>query len=88
MIEIVHVDRFGNLITNLGIEQVPESTVLTLSGAKVSEVSVAQTYSDVESGETLAYRGSSDRLEFGVRDGRADLAFGLKLGSQVRLLLG
>jgi S-adenosylmethionine hydrolase len=88
MLEIVHVDRFGNLITNLEMVHLIEAKVLKLAGAKVSQVAVARTYSEVEPGESLAYMGSSGRLEFGVRDGRADLAFGLELGAQVRLLLG
>lgn len=68
--EILMVDRFGNLISNL-----PDTWlagrygVITCAGVDVPGPS--ETYASVEPGELLALIGSSGLLEIAVRDGSA-----------------
>ena len=73
---IVHVDRFGNLVTNLPIETGARG-VARCGDALVSS---ATTYSDVAVGELVALRGSEGTLEVACRDGSAARALGLGLG--------
>ncbi|MFN8485678.1 MAG: SAM-dependent chlorinase/fluorinase [Anaerolineae bacterium] len=80
---VIHVDHFGNLITNI-----PGRAVA--SGVCQAEVAaaampVARTYADVAAGELLAYVGSSGLLEIGVRDGSAALRLGVGVGAAVKL---
>jgi S-adenosylmethionine hydrolase len=70
--EVVHVDRFGNLITNLGREHLGDAG----SGAvdvQVGEhrVPLVRTYADVPEGALLALVGSAGRLEIARHRGSA-----------------
>jgi S-adenosylmethionine hydrolase len=75
---IVHIDRFGNLVTDL-----PEAEAggAVLIGG--STLTLAGTYEDAASGELLAYIGSAGTVEIAVRDGRADKRLGLLRGTPV-----
>jgi S-adenosylmethionine hydrolase len=81
---IVHVDRFGNLVTDLAAEELGGSP-----GAwrvKVGEVAVAglsSTFADVEAGEPVAYVGSSGLLELAVGQGNAAREWGIGVGAEV-----
>jgi len=84
---VLHVDRFGNLVTN-----VTAADLVSLAGHDPSALEVvlaglplrlARTYADVPEGEPCALVGSSDRLEIAVRRGRADALPGAGLGRPV-----
>jgi S-adenosylmethionine hydrolase len=64
---VIHIDRFGNLITDIDAARVDGGNV-TIGGLTLA---VARTYADVESGRSLALIGSRGRLEISVRDGSA-----------------
>jgi hypothetical protein len=82
---IVHIDRFGNAITNIG-----EEMVMAMNRTQV-EVSVRgkmlhgirSTYAMVRQGEAIALISSSGHLEIGVREGNAAQVLGLRLGDEV-----
>jgi S-adenosylmethionine hydrolase len=70
--EVIHVDRFGNLITNIArtdLVQAPGWAV-TLGDLSVGEI--RGTFGDVARGEWVAYVGSSGYVEIAVREERAD----------------
>jgi len=72
---VIHVDRFGNLITDLrrfeyddwNRENAPVE--LVLAGRRIE--GVKQTYADVPDGDIVAYFGSSNRLEIAIRNNSA-----------------
>jgi S-adenosylmethionine hydrolase len=64
---VIHVDRFGNLVTNLPGDRV-EGPSVEIGGAQAVR---AVTYADVESGRLVAYTGSAGYLAVAVRDGAA-----------------
>ncbi len=79
---VLHVDRFGNLITNLR-----ESDLVALGGDRLGEIEVSlggravplvRSYSGVAAGEPCALVGSSGRLEIAVNRGRADALGGAR----------
>lgn len=77
--QVVTIDRFGNLITNLiGVRG---GTVIV--GTRVAPV--RRTYGDVNPGELVALVGSSGLLEVAVRDGSAAAALGARRGDPVTL---
>ena len=79
--EIVHVDRFGNLITNVpGTWVAPESRIIV---AGVEITSLGRTYADVEPGAALALTGSTGMLEISVRDGSAAESLAAGRGARV-----
>lgn len=89
--EVIYVDGYGNLISNLErfrIEALqarfPARTVLV----RIQEsdpISLFRTYGDVPSGAPLALFGSFEMLEVAVRDGNAAQMFVARPGTQIRV---
>jgi hypothetical protein len=85
--EVLAVDRFGNLITNIRVTNLPigaPSSVRVASGA--AEIgSLVRTYTDVRDGEPAALVGSSGLIEIAVRNGSAAARLGGGPGTRVRV---
>jgi S-adenosylmethionine hydrolase len=82
---VVHIDRFGNLITNLTDDELSqwldgEKPLVDIGG---TEVPVFQTFSSVPKRRPLAYFGSSGQLEIAVREGSAARHFNGAQGQTV-----
>lgn len=75
---VVHVDRFGNLISDL-----PEAEAGPAIAIGGEVLPLVGTYEDVAPGELLAYVGSAGTVEIAVRDGRADRRLLLARGAAV-----
>jgi len=77
--EVIVIDRFGNVVTNL----------LGVHGGDViigeRTIPLRRTYADVASGEPVALVGSSGLIEVAVRDGNAATLLGLARGAVVRV---
>jgi hypothetical protein len=84
--EIVYVDRFGTLVTNLTPEAVPDYAVMEVEGLDIGPL--RRTYGDVPTGGLLAYEGSGGAIEIAVRDGSAARRLGMGVGGRVRARLG
>jgi S-adenosylmethionine hydrolase len=80
--EVVYVDRFGNLITNLTPDLVPVDAVVVTEVLEIGPLRT--TFGDVPSGRVLAYLGSGGEIEIGVRDGSAARVLGMGVGAKVR----
>ncbi len=72
---VIHVDRFGNLITNLPNEWIGPAPQVQIAGVTIS--TLARSYDAVRPGELLLSRGSGGTLEIAVRAGRADERLGV-----------
>jgi hypothetical protein len=79
--EVIHVDRFGNLITNLEAHQLPGHPLVEVEAG--APIGLCRTYADVAPGSVLALVGSSGFLEIAVRDGSAARLLGLGPGARV-----
>jgi hypothetical protein len=79
---VVHVDRFGTLVTNIPAEMVARGSRALLAGRVVS---IRRTFADVQPGEAVAFTGSGGTIEVAVRDGRADEVLGVGRGTDVRV---
>jgi S-adenosylmethionine hydrolase len=82
--EVLYVDTFGNLVTNL-----PASALPSVFSVRVAsrEVPFAAFYAAVAPGELLALVGSAGLLEISVRNGSAARVLGAARGTPVSLLL-
>jgi hypothetical protein len=78
--EVVHVDRFGTLVTNIPAERIRADALVRLG---VYELPLRSTFGDVPSGDPVAFVGSGGTLEIAVRDGRADTVLGANRGVEV-----
>jgi S-adenosylmethionine hydrolase len=83
--EIVYVDRFGSLITNLDSDQVPGRARLEIEDLDLGPL--RRTFSDVAPGGLVAYIGSDGAIEIAVRDGSAARRLGIGVGGRVRAVL-
>jgi S-adenosylmethionine hydrolase len=78
--EVIYADAFGNLITSIPKEFLEKNGALSanwifrIKGKKIFGLS--KTYSDVAIGKFIAYFGSSNYLEIGVRNGNAHNVIG------------
>jgi len=87
--QVIHVDAFGNLVTNVPEEQVRTSFAV-LPAARVylnGDVigAVRHTYADVDANQPLALVGSSHLLEIAVNRGSAAERFGAGVGTKVEI---
>jgi hypothetical protein len=80
--EVVYVDRFGTLITNIPGAQVRR--IATIMVAETAVGSLRRTFTDVASGEVVAFVGSAGTVEIAVRDGSAAQRLGFTVGAPVR----
>ena len=77
--QVIHIDRFGNAVTNL---LAPHGGTIEVSGHRLE---IARTYGDVPSGGYLALSGSSGLVEVARRDGSAAQGLALVRGTPVVL---
>ncbi len=87
---VIALDRFGNLITDIRLNYDSfdnVSIVITDSYATFKQhcVPLGRTFSEVATGEALAYVGSSKRLEIAVNRGSAAARFGVDVDTEVIL---
>ena len=80
--EVLVVDDFGNVITNVPGTFLAERSAIYVDGESVP---VAETFGAVEAGARLATVGSHGYVELDVNRGRGDVAFSLEPGDPVRL---
>ena len=86
--EVLRVDRFGNLITNIDrrtFEKFAAGGALTIGIGDRQVSRVVSTYADADSGELTALFGSSDHLELAVNGGSAAAALAAGRGARVRV---
>lgn len=77
---VVHIDRYGNAITNIPGVQVATKSIILVAGRTI--VGVAHNY---QAGPLLALRGSSGYLEVAAGNGSAADALDIDLGDAVRV---
>ncbi len=82
--EVIHVDRFGNLVTNVREQDLfPGPFTALVKGRDIP--GPARAYGDTEPGRLLAIPGSAGFLEIAVREGRADRQLDAGVGTEVVL---
>jgi len=82
---VVHVDHFGNLVTNIRLPPGRKVLEVRCGGQKISEF--AGTYAAVPPGEALCLVGSSGFLEISVNQGHAASKLGVRKGENIHVLL-
>jgi len=88
--EVLLVDRFGNLVTNIGRAALVEwaaSREMAVRAGGQPIGPVVSTYADVERGALCALVGSTERLEISVNGGSAADRLQLGRGAEVVVLL-
>jgi S-adenosylmethionine hydrolase len=81
---VIHVDRFGNLVTDIPADALPIQAAVRIGSVEIQPIRA--TYADVDKGQVVAYVGSSGTLEVGVRDGSAQSVLTVGRGAPVLVL--
>ena len=84
--EVIHVDSFGNVITNISrrlFDQVTRGRGFRIEiNGRVIE-SISRNYQDVERGRPVAVFGSMETIEVAIHGGRANRRLGIGRGDPV-----
>lgn len=91
--QVVHIDRFGNLVTPISRDLLYQwlrgkpYTALEITLGSLHLQGLHKTYGEVPWGEPLALLGSFDTLEIAINGGNASQSLGVKRGEEVRITL-
>ena len=80
--EVIYVDRFGTLISNVAGGDVEPGVRIAVDGTEIGTLS--RTFGDVGRGQLVAFVGSGGTVEIAVRDGSAARLLGVGVGAEVR----
>jgi hypothetical protein len=83
---VLHVDRFGNLVTNIDrrtFETLARSGALQVTAAGTPVGRIVGTYAEIQPGEVCALFGSTDHLELAANSASAGDVLGLGRGAAV-----
>src|SRR5690606_13963875 len=86
---VVHVDRFGNCITNIPrdlVETHREGRALKCYAGSSILRGLRRTYSEVPAGEPLALIDSTEHIEIAVNGGNASELLRIRRGAAVNLV--
>ncbi len=78
---VLHIDRFGNIITDIRREDLAGDVVVEIADRRIR--GLRRTFAEVEVGEPLAYIGSTGRLEIAIRQGNAAETFRVCRGDEL-----
>ncbi len=82
--QVIYVDRFGNLITNLKQEDFRgEDVLIEVEGEEI--YGIKRTYQEGQPGEVIALWGSHGRLELAIREQSLKRTKGWSVGTEVRV---
>ncbi|KPL01147.1 MAG: hypothetical protein AMJ91_01320 [candidate division Zixibacteria bacterium SM23_73_3] len=84
--EIIHIDDFENLITNIRAELLQGKGVVRISVGKREIKRIAKSYFDIPKKEVGALVGSSGFLEIAANRGSAQKILKSKIGTTVRII--
>ena len=81
--EVIYVDRFGTLVTNIPADTLPPVRSVLAAGHGAAW---GRTFGDVPAGALVAYPGSGGTVEVALRNGSASKAVGMGVGAEIRVL--
>ncbi len=87
---IIHIDKFGNLVTNISADLIDEvlagkQVKIYVGNVILNEINT--TFGAVTEGEPVAYIGSAGMLEVGINQGDAQKMLGVQKGAQISIIL-
>jgi S-adenosylmethionine hydrolase len=90
--QVVHIDRFGNIITNLPdrllgpmLEEATAAPVVEIGDHRIFGLGLS--YADVREGQAVALMGSEGLLEIAVRNSNAAQRMKIRAGDPVRIIV-
>jgi len=87
--EVVHIDRFGNLLTNISTSFIEEFAATKSFHLEVNNIpisKIAPYYAAAENDELFCLIGSSDLLEISIKNSNAQKSTEIRKGDKVRII--
>lgn len=81
--EIIHIDRFGNLVTNLKLKDLPEKFALEINGKIIGKLQ--NFYAEAEKSEVFMIFGSAKFLEIVAFQDSAQKVLQAEIGQRITL---
>ena len=82
---VTAIDRFGNLITDISKEMIPEGTQIVISIGKTKIKGLSRNYAGQKEKKPLALIGSDGMVEISINQGNAAKQLALSVGTPVRI---
>jgi hypothetical protein len=86
---VLHIDGFGNIITNIGKKELDQMNLKEVVNVKFKStklrLKLCRAYAEVSKREALAIVGSHNFLEMSVNQGNAARKFKVKAGDKITL---
>jgi S-adenosylmethionine hydrolase len=79
--EVIHIDRFGNIVTNITVADLPAEYTVEVGGTVIENR--REFYAGAEEREIFSIAGSAGFLEVSLREGSAADILGVKRGEKV-----
>lgn len=89
--QVLRVDRFGNLVTNIdrrSVERLASGGSIQIEAGPHRIARIVSTYAEAAAGEVCALYGSSDHLEIAANGASASERLQLSRGAEVRVVRG
>lgn len=83
--ETIHIDNFGNMITNMGTELVQNEKIIKIVVGKREITRLAQSYFDIPENDLGVVIGSSGFLEIAANQGNAQKLSKGRIGTPVKI---
>lgn len=84
--EVLHVDGFGNVITNIKQEEMIDAKIVDVKLPNVSlKLALGKTYAEAKPQEPIALIGSHGFMEIALNQGSAAEKFNVKTGDKVEI---
>jgi S-adenosylmethionine hydrolase len=89
--EVIHLDDFGNVVTNISLAEIGKlgimvgATLRLVLGSTSSEMRFGRTYGEVAVGQPLSLIGSTGLLEISINRGNAASTYKAQEGSKVTI---
>ncbi|NOY60626.1 MAG: SAM-dependent chlorinase/fluorinase [Calditrichaeota bacterium] len=85
--EIIYIDRFGNLISNISQADFSGKEIRSIQIKDIHLDHLSDSYGEKNVGEALAIIGSHGFLEIAVREGNAGVKYGIEIGCEIRVFI-
>lgn len=85
--EVIHIDHFGNLATNIRREELAEWSDVRVHVRDVEIRGLSRTFGERAAGELIVYFNSSGELEIALVNGSARERLGALVGDEVTIVL-
>ncbi len=83
--EIIYIDRFGNLVSNINSNLIKEEKMVQIKIRNKKLGHLRNYYAEVKEGEIIALIGSNNLLEIAVNQGNAQKILKAKIGDKITI---